>query len=1161
MRKTIVFFFFILIISAQAQVSRLSQLNFSGFSQREKSGVEEIKSLIGPRFSNHPEIGLYPHASQMRNKFIELIDKRDAYSRYFVERGSKGTHYLTERGYTPLNYLDQNGWWREIDHRLQRTQNALVYSAPHQRQPVSIDLNKRQVILKNDLNEIAAANNIRLVHLDGQGRETDLGPGNWSNYTIGEDGLYVKDFYSNIDLVITVGESQTEINFVLNINPGFSDGQLVMKQSFGLSNKLQPQIALAQIAQEHFILNAENKICYTIDRCIAYSNDEKISTIALSSTLDASSELSVYTPVSWLNQTSTVYPVVIDPVITSADSLLVAAIIGTKYSPVCWTNSCDYNLVVPTPPNATVTRIFNSFGYQTIATCQGMDGGFSLDYGACHWPATAPGVFTCNFPVSLFTCVNDSENITDFIPCFPAPSCAPQNLNFTLHFYRCNHDPDVNCTSNCVRAAENWKIVIEGRTLEMNYFTPSATICGGANVNLIADAQFGVPPYTYSWTPAATNNDTIVVAPAVTTTYSVTVTDQCGNTVTGIDTLTVQPNLNPGFTINPITVCVNQNINLSGNGVGAVTNYDWVVPGSNAPGGVINDNQNPVIQYSVAGNYNITLRYFDALCSYFDSTLSITVTTQSTPNVVLNSVNAGPYCIGDTIHFSATPTNGGVAPQYDWIVDGSLIQSGSVDTFATASLHNGSIVQVVLHSNSACVSTTIDTASTFIPINSAVIPTVTANPDTSVCPNSPLTFQLTALNEGTAPQYQWYVNGIASPGATGTSFSTVIGPNDSLVSVLLTSSLRCVTSPVTRDTAHVTLLQNVSPQIDVTSDANALLCQGDTVHFTTASQFGGATPTYQWYVNGVASGAPTTDSTFNFIAHNGRDSISVRMVSSLACLASGIANDFQVINGLIAVQPTVNISTNPPIVCEGQALSFIAQPHYGGTNPTFEWQLNGQAGGSGATFSPGILQNNDTVTVLMTSNVPCAIDSNASGNFVINNLISPVADFTYTNPYPGAFLNQISFTNTSILANSFVWYFIADSDTVFVRDPIHQFPGQGNFDVTLFAINSNGCIDSVNYTVIVSEPVAVFFPRAFTPNGDNINEFFEPIGASLTDYVFYIYNRWGQIIFTGNEKKAWNGIIDGTSTPAPEGVYVYKLEANGLEMDEKRMVGRVTLIR
>ncbi len=1161
MRKIFLFIFTFFTLISQAQISRLSKLNFSSFTSREKKNEEEIKRMVDPTFWSNPDLGYYPANAQRKNDFIELIDRRDAYSRFMVEKNSKGNHFISQHSYTPLNYKDSNGYWLEINFHLEPTSSPLVFVAQRQRNPVTINLEQKNIKIENGSHTILLGNDLQLVHIASNGTETSFGKGNWDNFTAGDDGIYFHNFYKDIDLVFILDESKVEINFVINKKLALSDGVLVMKQGINLAgNGAIVSNELVKCQSQNITDNSGNSI-FTIDKCIAFTNDGVQPGIHIASTMNSQGQLMVYTPVNWLNDSQTIYPVVIDPIVNSVDSLLAAAIMGTKFSPVCWTNSCDYSLNVATPANVTITTIYNSFGYQAISTCFGQDGGYSIDMGGCHWPSAAPGVFTCNFPIPMFTCLLDTNPISEFVPCFPAPSCAPQNLNFMLHFFRCNHDPDLNCLGNCIRAAENWIVEIEGRTLELNFFTPNMQVCGGANVNLVAAAQYGVPPYSYSWNSSVVNNDTLTVSPIVTTPYSVIVTDQCANTVSAADTITVEPNNNPGFTISPITACVNSAINLSGNGAGLVTNYDWIVPGSNAAGGVIADNQNPIINYSLPGTYNITLRYYNANCSYFDSTLSITITSLSVPNVNLITNSVGPFCQGDTIRFSATPTNGGANPTYDWIVDGTLLQSGIIDTFSTAVVHNGSIVQVVLHSNSSCITASTDTSATFIALNSAVVPTVTISPDTSVCPNSPVTFNATVDNGGANPQFQWYVNGSISLGATGSSFSTTIGPNDSLISVQLTSSLRCVTTSNTTDTSRVTLLQNVVPLVSISSDASSTICQGDTIHFDASPTFGGSSPLFQWFVNGVSVTAPSANSNFTFVTSNLHDSISVRLTSSLACLAAGMATNFTTVDATSQVTPSVTISHSPPVVCEGQVLTFTAVPNNGGSSPIYTWSVNGNSSGAGVIFLPGVLQNKDTVSVTMTTSISCATIAQVNSNFIVNNLITPVANFTYENPYVGAFLNTIAFTNTSVSANSFVWYFVTDSDTAFVKNPVHQFPGQGSFDVVLLAMNNNGCIDSVQYTVVVQEEVAVFFPKAFTPNGDNINELFHPIGASLGAYTFYIYNRWGELIFTGNEKKPWSGFVRDSATPAPDGVYVYRLEVKDLILDEKVLNGRVTLIR
>jgi gliding motility-associated-like protein len=68
----------------------------------------------------------------------------------------------------------------------------------------------------------------------------------------------------------------------------------------------------------------------------------------------------------------------------------------------------------------------------------------------------------------------------------------------------------------------------------------------------------------------------------------------------------------------------------------------------------------------------------------------------------------------------------------------------------------------------------------------------------------------------------------------------------------------------------------------------------------------------------------------------------------------------------------------------------------------------------------------------------------------------------------------------------------------------------------------------------------IFFANAFRPTG--LNNEFKPIFNffSGSEYLFQIFNRWGQLIFeTSNSEEGWNGNIDGQQQPI--GAYVYRL--------------------
>ena len=73
----------------------------------------------------------------------------------------------------------------------------------------------------------------------------------------------------------------------------------------------------------------------------------------------------------------------------------------------------------------------------------------------------------------------------------------------------------------------------------------------------------------------------------------------------------------------------------------------------------------------------------------------------------------------------------------------------------------------------------------------------------------------------------------------------------------------------------------------------------------------------------------------------------------------------------------------------------------------------------------------------------------------------------------------------------------------------------------------------------------VFLPNAFSPNGDGINDYYKPICAGLNSYIFEIYNRWGEQVYSDTpESMGWDGTFRGKK--AEEGAYAFRLSAIGL---------------
>ncbi len=87
-------------------------------------------------------------------------------------------------------------------------------------------------------------------------------------------------------------------------------------------------------------------------------------------------------------------------------------------------------------------------------------------------------------------------------------------------------------------------------------------------------------------------------------------------------------------------------------------------------------------------------------------------------------------------------------------------------------------------------------------------------------------------------------------------------------------------------------------------------------------------------------------------------------------------------------------------------------------------------------------------------------------------------------------------------------------------------------------------------------------PSAFSPNNDNVNDIYKPLGSAAfaTEYDFRIYNRWGQEVFrTTDPATGWDGIYNGQQ--AQTGVYAWVINYKNVYGESKLAKGNVTLVR
>lgn len=98
-----------------------------------------------------------------------------------------------------------------------------------------------------------------------------------------------------------------------------------------------------------------------------------------------------------------------------------------------------------------------------------------------------------------------------------------------------------------------------------------------------------------------------------------------------------------------------------------------------------------------------------------------------------------------------------------------------------------------------------------------------------------------------------------------------------------------------------------------------------------------------------------------------------------------------------------------------------------------------------------------------------------------------------------------------------------------------------------------------NPVTIIKEP-NLYYPTAFTPNDDNLNDIFKVFGQYITAFEMKILNRWGEVLYvTTNINEGWDGSYRGNKMP--EGTYVFVAEITDLAGRTFNRSGSVHLIR
>ncbi len=410
------------------------------------------------------------------------------------------------------------------------------------------------------------------------------------------------------------------------------------------------------------------------------------------------------------------------------------------------------------------------------------------------------------------------------------------------------------------------------------------------------------------------------------------------------------------------------------------------------------------------------------------------------PNVALNNVTgSNAVCIGVTETYSVNldPTY-----TYTWVLaSGGTIAAGQNTETVQVNWTSAGQHIIEVTADNGCDNETEDLS---VLVEAIGAPTVQIPSPLQACANDPLTITAMYTLGGTAPTFNWYINGNLEVGNTSSQTFTNIAAGD-IVTVEMTSSSSCATPAMATSNSATVQIINAQPVSISISTPSTQVCSGSNVVLTATSSTAGGAPTYDWLVNGSSQGNGSSYALSN-VTNN--TSVVCVLTSSLGCVTGNPATSNNInISVNNPVTPSIIIAVPNDTICSSDAVTATATLLNGGGAPTLTWAINGSSVGAcqNQTTCPlSNLTNGDVVTCSLTSSDTCVTVASATSNsiaFTVKQAPNLVASASANAVCPGDTLllfasgaNNYSWTGTngfnSITANTIDYPTVTTSYTV-----------------------------------------------------------------------------------------------------------------------------------
>jgi gliding motility-associated-like protein len=397
--------------------------------------------------------------------------------------------------------------------------------------------------------------------------------------------------------------------------------------------------------------------------------------------------------------------------------------------------------------------------------------------------------------------------------------------------------------------------------------------------------------------------------------------------------------------------------------------------------------------------------------------------------------------------------------------------------------------------------------------------------------------------------YQWILNGsIIGTDDSLRFISSPLHPSPSFLQIILSDGCSSPNDTFTHEIY-------IRPALNVTLSA-VEVCANPTTTLT-ANPNGGKPDNYvvQWF-------EANTDGQWNPIGTGLSINVTPNQFTTYrATLTDGCSADTSFAQIQIDRLPsTLTLTASPMEGCEPLEVAFEINTNY---SDTFSGILFISNTDSIALSNPNgriairpLASGTYTPSFQFISKLGCTAVSQFNPTITVHP--KPTASFSFTPEEPDLDNNTVQFRNLSQGATSYLWN-ISPFGTSTDVEPQFSYTDSGFHPVQLIAISDKDCRDTSEGQVYIRTNYRVYIPNVFSPNGDGLNDVFQPAMRGFAESDFVIYNRWGERIYQSRDNIGWDGTYRGQ--PVPEGVYMYTLSVLNLFGEKQFFNGTVVLMR